>query len=42
MMQGFSNMMPGMSWAMGAIWLIVLIALIFGIAALVKYLFSTK
>ena len=36
MMQGFSNMMSGMGWAMGAVWLLVLIAFVLTIAALVK------
>jgi hypothetical protein len=36
------DMMPGMMWAMGFIWLLVIIALILGAAALVKYLFSAS
>jgi hypothetical protein len=42
MMQNFSNMMPVMSWTMGAIWLLVLLVLVLGVAALVKYLFISK
>jgi hypothetical protein len=37
-----NDMMPGMMWAMGFIWLLVIIVLILGAAALVKYLFSCK
>lgn len=33
--------MGGMMWAMGAVWLLVAILLVLGIAALVKYLFFT-
>jgi hypothetical protein len=32
----------GMMWGMGLIWLLVLIDLLLGGAALVKYLFSTR
>lgn len=41
-MQSFSNMMPAMSWTMGAIWLLVLLVLVLGVAALIKYLFVSK
>ncbi len=34
------NMMDGMSWGMGLIGLLVIIVLILGIAALIKYLLS--
>jgi hypothetical protein len=34
------GMMPGMMWAMGFIWLLVIIVLILAAAALVKYLRS--
>jgi hypothetical protein len=34
------GMMPGMMWAMGLIWLLVIIVLILAVAALVKYLRS--
>jgi hypothetical protein len=34
------GMMPGMMWAMGLIWLLVIIVLILAAAALVKYLRS--
>jgi hypothetical protein len=37
-----NDMMPGMMWAMGFIWLLVIIVLILGAAALVKYLFSGR
>ena len=39
-MQNMNNMMPGMSWGMGAIGLLVVLILILGVAALLKYLFS--
>jgi hypothetical protein len=32
------NMMPGMMWGMGFIWLLVVIVLILATAALIKYL----
>ncbi len=32
------NMMPGMMWAMGFVWLLVVIVLILAAAALIKYL----
>lgn len=38
MMEG----MWGMGWAMGLFWLLVLILLVLGIAALVKYLASGR
>ena len=34
------GMMPGMMWAMGSVWLLVIIVLILAAAALVKYLRS--
>ncbi len=34
------EMMPAMMWAMGLVWLLVIIVLILAIAALVKYLRS--
>jgi hypothetical protein len=34
------GMMPGMMWAMGVVWLLVVIVLILAAAALVKYLRS--
>ena len=40
MMQNMTNMMPAMSWTMGAIWLFVVIILILSVAALLKYVFS--
>ena len=36
------GMMDGMGWAMGVIWLLVLIVLVLGIAALAKYLFFQR
>jgi hypothetical protein len=32
----------GMTWGMGLIWLLVIVVLILGAAALVRYLFFTK
>ena len=32
----------GMMWGMGLVWLLVILALVLGIAALVKYLFFGK
>jgi hypothetical protein len=32
------NMMPGMMWGMGFVWLLVVIDLILAAAALIKYL----
>jgi hypothetical protein len=32
------DMMGGMMWGMGLVWLIVIVLLVLGIAALVKYL----
>ena len=37
-----SDMMDGMTWGMGLIWLLVAVLLVLGIAALVKYLFGGK
>jgi tellurite resistance protein TehA-like permease len=34
------GMMPGMMWAMGLVWLLVVVVLILSAAALVKYLRS--
>jgi hypothetical protein len=34
------NMMPGMMWGMGLVWLLVVIVLILAAAALIKYLRS--
>ena len=39
MMDGVGNMMSGMGWGMGLISLLVLVLLLLGIAALIKYLF---
>jgi hypothetical protein len=41
MMNNMMDMMgSGMMWAMGLVWLLVVVLLILGIAALVKYLFG--
>lgn len=40
MMPDMSGMMGGMGWTMAVIWLLVVILLVLGIAALAKYLFS--
>jgi hypothetical protein len=37
-----SNMMDGMTWGMGLIWLLVAAVVVLGIAALVKYLFGGR
>ena len=37
-MMDMTQMSTGMMWGMGLIWLLVLIVLVLGIAALVKYL----
>jgi len=42
MMPDMMGMMDGMGWAMGVIWLLVLIVLVLGIAALAKYLFFQR
>ena len=34
--------MGGMMWGMGLVWLLVILVLILGIAALAKYLFTRK
>jgi hypothetical protein len=34
--------MPAMGWTMGAIWLLIVIVLVLGVAALLKYLFVSK
>ena len=41
MMHGM-DMMDGMFWGMGVVGLLLLIVLVLGIAALIKYLFSAK
>ena len=38
MMHG--GMMRGMMWGMGLVWLLLIILLVLGVAALAKYLFS--
>jgi type IV secretory pathway VirB2 component (pilin) len=40
-MMHHGGMMGGMTWGMGLVWLL-LILLVLGIAALVKYLFSRR
>jgi hypothetical protein len=37
-----NGMMSGMGWGMGVFGLLILIVLVLGIAALLKYLFSGK
>jgi hypothetical protein len=41
MMQGYGSMMP-MMWGMGLLWFLVLVVLILGAAALLKYLLSGR
>lgn len=41
-MQGMMDGMAGMMWGMGLVWLLILILLALGIAALVKYLLGGK
>jgi hypothetical protein len=38
MMHSMMDMMGGMGWAMGLIWLLGVLVLVLGVAALVKYL----
>lgn len=40
MMPDMTGMMDGMGWTMGVVWLLVVVLLVLGIAALAKYLFS--
>ena len=40
MMHDMTNMMKGTRWGIGLIGLLVLVLLVLGIAALMKYLFS--
>jgi hypothetical protein len=40
MMQNMTNMMPAMSWTMGAISLLFVTILVLGVVALLKYVFS--
>jgi len=42
MMQDMMNSMGGMMWGMGLVWLLVILILVLGIAALAKYLFTRK
>jgi hypothetical protein len=39
MMHDMMNMMGGMGWMMGLVWLLLVLVLGLGIAALVKYVF---
>jgi hypothetical protein len=39
MMHDMMNMMGGMGWVMGMVWLLLVLVLILGAAALVKYVF---
>jgi tellurite resistance protein TehA-like permease len=34
------NMMPGMMWGMGFVWLLIVVVLVLSVAALIKYLRS--
>jgi hypothetical protein len=40
MMNDFGNVMGGMGWGVGLVSLLILIFVVLGIAALIKYLFS--
>jgi hypothetical protein len=40
MMDHMMDMMGEMMWGMGLVWLLLIILVVLGIAALVKYLFS--
>ena len=42
MMNQMMDGMGGMMWGMGLLWLLVAALLVFGIAALVKYLFFSR
>lgn len=42
MTQNFNDIMPAMSWTVGAIWRLVVLILILEVATLVKYLFVSK
>ena len=43
LLQMIDGMMGGeMMWGMGLVWLLVLVLLVLGIAALIKYLFFNK
>lgn len=43
MMQGMMDSMGGMMmWGMGLFWLLVVVALVLGIAALIKYVLSSR
>lgn len=42
MMNGMEDMGWGMGWGMSALWILVLVLIILGIAALAKYLFSNR
>jgi len=39
MMHDMMNMMGGVGWAMGLAWLLLVLVLVLGVGALVKYLF---
>ncbi len=39
MMHDMTNMMGGMGWLMGLVWLLLVLMLVLGVAALVKYVF---
>jgi hypothetical protein len=42
MMQGMMDMTTGMALGMGLLWLLVIVLLVLGIAALAKYLFTKR
>jgi len=42
MMNDVIDSMGGMGWGMGAVSLLVILILVLGVAALLKYLFSAK
>ncbi len=42
MTNGVANMMDGMGWGMGIVSILVILVVVLGIAALIKYLLSGK
>ncbi len=42
MMNGMTEGLGGMMWAMGLVWLLVVVLLVLAIAALLKYLFAGR
>lgn len=41
-MNGIDNVMGGMGWGMGLVSLLILVLVVLGITALIKYLFSSN